>query len=210
DVAPPIAVNRDEAPPAIRTKQIDGGLRWSITKRLTLVGSVFQIEKPYYGLDSNRYFRDLGEIRHRGAELSLAGSPAPGLSIVAGGLLLDAEATGQQVDAGLVGRHPVGSSPGTYIASIDYRPPALKVISVDANLSHNAHRVVSIDDRVALPDRTLLDLGMRYHFSVARKPAVFRLQATNVLNTFSWDIAGSSALQTHSPRQVTGRITVDI
>ncbi|MEO5866299.1 MAG: TonB-dependent receptor, partial [Sphingomonas sp.] len=128
DVAPTIAVNRDEAPPAIRTKQIDGGLRWSITKRLTLVGSVFQIEKPYYGLDSNRYFRDLGEIRHRGAELSLAGSPAPGLSIVAGGLLLDAEATGQQVDPGLVGRHPVGSSPGTYIASIDYRPPALKVI----------------------------------------------------------------------------------
>ncbi|MDQ2877596.1 MAG: TonB-dependent receptor [Pseudomonadota bacterium] len=210
DVAPNIAVNRDEAPPAIRTKQIDGGVKWSLTKHLTVVASLFQIEKPYYGLDSSRYFRNLGQIRHRGAELSLAGSPTPGLSVVAGALLLDAEVTGEQVAAGLVGRHPVGSSPGTYIASVDYRLPALKAISVDANVSHNARRVASVDDGVALPDRTLLDLGMRYRFPISGKPAVLRVQATNILNTFSWDVAGSSALQTHSPRQITARVTVDI
>jgi iron complex outermembrane receptor protein len=210
DVAPTIAVNRDEAPPAIRTRQIDAGLRWSLTHSLTLVGSVFRIEKPYYGLDGHRYFRNLGRIRHQGVELSLAGSPTPGLSVVAGALLLDAQITGEEVDTGLVGRRPVGSSPGTYIASVDYRPPAWKIMSVDVNLSHDARRIVSVDDRVKLPDRTLLDLGTRFYFSIDRKPAVFRLQATNILDTFSWDVAGGSALQTHSPRQVTARLTVDI
>ncbi|MDB5708775.1 MAG: hypothetical protein JWL96_845 [Sphingomonas bacterium] len=146
DVAPTIAVNRDEAPPAIRTRQIDAGLRWSLTRGLSLVGSVFRIERPYYGLDGQRQFRSLGNIRHQGLELSLAGSPLPGLSVVAGGLLLDARISGEEVDAGLVGRRPVGSSPGTYIASVDYRPPAWKVVSVDANLSHDARRVVSVDD----------------------------------------------------------------
>jgi len=210
DVAPTIAVNRDEAPPAIHTRQIDAGLRWSLTGSLSLVGSVFRIEKPYYGLDDHRYFRNLGRIRHQGVELSLAGSPTPGLSVVAGALLLDAQVTGEEVDKGLVGHRPVGSSPGTYIASVDYRPPAWKIMSVDINLSHDARRIVSVDDGVKLPDRTLLDLGTRFYFSIDRKPAVFRLQATNIFDSFSWDVAGSSALQTHTPRQVTARVTVDI
>ncbi|MGY4399114.1 iron complex outermembrane receptor protein [Sphingomonas sp. UYAg733] len=210
DVAPTIAVNRDEAPPAIRTRQIDGGLRWSIGSHVTLVGSIFRIDKPYYGLDGARRFRDLGMIRHKGAELSLAGSPVTGLSVVAGALLLDAVVFGEQVDAGLVGRRPVGSSPGSYIASIDYRPPHWGAISFDANLSHDARRIVSLDNAVHLPDRTLLDLGLRYRFPLGGKPAIFRLQATNITNRFNWTVAGASALQVDSPRQIVGRITIDI
>ena len=69
---------------------------------------------------------------------------------------------------------------------------------------------MSVDDGVKLSDRTLLDLGTRFYFSIDRKPAVFRLQATNLFDSFSWDVAGSSALQTHTPRQITARVTVDI
>ena len=104
DVAPSIAVNRNEAPPAIRTSQVDGGMRWSMTSRLSLVAGVFSIRKPYYGLDGSRIFRNLGTVEHRGVEVSLAGSPLDGLSIVAGAIRLDSTVSGEQVDAGIVCR----------------------------------------------------------------------------------------------------------
>ena len=66
DVAPTIAVNRNQAAPAIRTRQVDAGVHWALTPHLSLIVDAFQIEKPYYGLDANRLFRNLGAVRHRG------------------------------------------------------------------------------------------------------------------------------------------------
>ncbi|HEY0052591.1 MAG TPA: TonB-dependent receptor, partial [Caulobacteraceae bacterium] len=93
--APDNAVNRSEAPPALRTSQRDGGLRWRVTPGMTLVAGAFEVTKPYFNLDPGRVYRELGEVRHRGVELSLAGRPVEGLSIVAGAVLLDGEVTGE-------------------------------------------------------------------------------------------------------------------
>ena len=209
DVAPSIAVNRSEAPPAIRTRQIDAGARWSITPKMTLIAGAFRIDKPYYGLDSARYFRRLGEIRHRGGEVSLTGSPIDGLSVVGGAVLLDAEVSGTEVASGRVGKRPVGSAPLTVIASADYRLPMWRAFSVDANYARDSRRVLSVDNQARLPARGQLDLGMRYRFTMLGKPAVMRVEALNVTNAFSWDVAGSNALSVHQPRQVTFRLTTD-
>jgi len=209
DVAPAVATNRSEAPPAIRTRQVDAGLRWTIAPAMTLVAGAFRIEKPYYGLDHDRMFRQLGRIRHQGLELSLAGSPLKGLSIVGGAVRLDASVAGHEVNSGRVGRRPVGSSPLTVIASADYRLPAWQALSVDANFERDGRRIATVDDRLHLPSRALLDLGLRYRLSVLAKPAVLRLQVQNVTNSFSWDVAGSGALQVHQPRQASAKLSVD-
>ena len=210
DVAPSIAVNRNQAPPAIRTSQVDGGVRWALAPHVSLVADVFQIRKPYYGLDDNRVFRNLGTISHRGVEVSLAGSPLTGLSVVAGAVGLDAAVSGEQVDAGTVGKRPVGSTPTIFIGSVDYRLPQLKALSFDANVERDGRRVATVDDQLYLPSRTYLSAGMRYRFKVASKPAVLRLQASNLTDVFSWGIVGSGALQPQSPRQFLARLTTDI
>src|SRR3546814_20867811 len=81
DVAPETAANRDEAPPAIRTRQIEAGAKIRAAG-MTLIAGVFDIERPYYGVDGSNIFRRLGKVRHAGIEVSLSGSPTPGLTVV--------------------------------------------------------------------------------------------------------------------------------
>jgi len=210
DVAPSIAINRNEAPPAIRTRQVDAGLRWLLAPHMTLIAGAFRIDKPYYGLDASRYFRRLGNIRHQGGELSLSGSPLDGLSIVGGAVLLDAIVSGADVAAGAVGRRPVGSTPLTIIASADYRLPIWRAFSFDASLERDGRRVLSVDGAQHLPVYGQLDIGMRYRFKLLGKPAVLRVQGFNVTNNPGWDVAGSNALTVHQPRQFSAKLTTDI
>lgn len=210
DIAPSVALNRDEAPPAIRTSQTDAGVRWAVSPRLTLVTDVFQIEKPYYGLDQAMYFRALGQVTNKGLEASFTGTPLPGFDLVAGALVLDADVTGEQVAAGRVGAHPVGSSPLTLIASVNYRPPQFRSFSLDMDWERDGQRVLDVEGATHLPSRYLVNLGARYRFAVEGKPAIFRIQATNLFNVYNWDIVGSDSLQTHDPRAITASLTIDL
>lgn len=136
DVAPETAVNRDEAPPAIRTRQADAGLKWRPAANLTVVAGAFQIEKPYYGLDGGSVFRRLGKVRHRGLEASVTGAPHPDLTIVVGAVLLDARLSGDEVAAGAIGARPVGVPDWTLSASLDWRPAGWRDLSLDATVKH--------------------------------------------------------------------------
>jgi iron complex outermembrane receptor protein len=108
-VAPEIAVNRGEAPPAIITEQMDAGFRLNLSKSLRLVAGVFDVRKPYFALDPAKLFRELGEVRNRGVEVSVAGQITPRLNIVLGAVFLDATVSGDAVDLGLIGRRPIAS-----------------------------------------------------------------------------------------------------
>lgn len=118
-IAPPNAINRSSAPPAIRTSQRDAGIRYTIMPNLSLVAGVFDVRKPYFNLDPTRVYRELGTVRHRGIELSLAGQPAKGLSVVAGAVLMDAKVSGEAVDLAIIGPRPVGTAARTVRANFD-------------------------------------------------------------------------------------------
>lgn len=51
---------------------------------MKLVAGVFDVAKPYFNNDERNVFAVLGDVRHRGAEFSLAGNPTERLSLVAG------------------------------------------------------------------------------------------------------------------------------
>lgn len=209
DVAPETAVNRDEAPPAIRTRQIDAGLRWRAGS-LTLIAGGFKIEKPYYGLDRANIFRRLGTVTHRGIEASLSGSPAAGLTVVAGGVLLDAKIAGEEVAGGSIGRRPIGTPSRSLIGTVDWRPQAFPALSFDIGIKHAGRRYADAANAVRVPARTIVDLGARYRFRLGGLPAVLRIQATNLFNTYGWDVEGNNAFAYIASRQVTARIAVDL
>jgi iron complex outermembrane receptor protein len=181
--APASAANRSEAPPAIRSRQVDAGLRWAIAPALTAIAGLFEIEKPYFFLDGANLFRQLGTLRNRGVEVSLAGTFAPGLTVVAGSLFLDPRVSGEAVASGLIGPRPVGAIARTTILSADYRFPGAPAFSLDALVESTGPRY---GPAAIVPSRAVLSLGGRYRFRVDRARLLLRGQVGNVFDTFGW------------------------
>jgi outer membrane receptor protein involved in Fe transport len=88
---------------------------------MTLVAGVFDVQKPYFNLDPARVYRELGDVRHRGVELSLSGRPIKGLNVVAGAVLLDGKVSGELVEAGRIGPRPVGLTERRILMNLDYQ-----------------------------------------------------------------------------------------
>ena len=200
--APPNAVNRNSAPPALRTSQRDAGIRYAILPRLSLVAGVFDVRKPYFNLDPGFFYRELGTVRHRGVELSLAGQPIEGLSVVAGAVLLDAEVSGEAVELGSIGPKPVGTTGRILRANFDYRLPFFEGLSVDLGITNQGGQVASslpyaeLGGRQLMTDpQTVFDLGARYRFDAGGTPASLRAQITNLFDVYSWKVGSNSGFR---------------
>ncbi len=207
NVAPEIALNRDEAPPALRTRQLDAGVRAGLGP-ITLIAGAFDIQRPYYGVDDASIFRRLGAVRHRGVEASLTGSPLRGLTLVAGGTFLQARLSGDEVEAGAIGNRPVDVPARKLIASLDWRPPS-SATSIDVAVEHVGPNTGDALNNVRVRPYNSVDVGVRHRFRLDEAPAVFRVQATNLLNSYGWEVAGNNAFIYTQPRQLTARLAVD-
>jgi iron complex outermembrane receptor protein len=207
EVAPEIAINRDEAPPALRTKQIDVGLKTKIGP-ITLITGAFDIERPYYGVDGESVFRRLGAVRHRGLEVSVTGTPTPGLTLVAGGTFIRARLSGDEVESGTIGSRPVDVPARKLIASLDWRPTG-SATSFDVAVEHIGPNTGDALNRVRVDPLTTVDLGVRHRFQLGKENAVLRLQATNVFNAYGWEVAGNNAFIYIQSRQAMARLAVD-
>ena len=208
-IAPNNAANRNEALPAIRTRQADAGVRWAVNGRMTLVAGAFDVRKPYFNTDEANRFVVLGDVRHRGLEFSLAGKPTDSLSLVAGAVLMRPRVTGDAVELGRIGKKPLNQSARILRGNVEYRPTLLPDLSFDAAVSHYGERAASRDNVVILPAYTLVDLGVRYRFKIGRSPATLRLQLQNVGNTFYYDIDGSNTYGLTDTRRASLYIAAD-
>lgn len=208
-VAPEIAVNRSEAPPALRTSQRDAGIRWAFGPNMRLVAGLFDVRKPYFNLDPGLVYRQLGTVRHRGIELSLAGQPMPGLNLVAGAVLMKPRVSGAAVDLGLTGEKPVAQPETLVRANLDYRPPRFQALSVDLAVAYLGERAGSVDNQLVVPARTLVDLGGRYRLRISGFPATFRLQVTNLFDIFAWNVTGSGGFRRVPPRRAQASLAID-
>jgi iron complex outermembrane receptor protein len=208
-VAPERAINRNEAPPAVITEQKDAGVRWAVSPRFSAIVGVFEITKPYFNLDGANRFRDLGQLRHRGVELSVAGQVLPGLNMVAGTLFLDADVSGELVDNGTIGGKPVASIERRSIGSIDYRFPD-SPFSIDAVFEETAERVANVKNTVEVPPRAVLALGGRYRFNIGKSNALIRAQVGNVFNNYGYGVGGSGFYVYNLPRRFSVTLSADI
>jgi iron complex outermembrane receptor protein len=207
-VAPDIAVNRGEAPPALITEQMDAGFRYAITPQLRLVAGLFDVRKPYFALDPGLVFRELGEVRNRGVELSLAGQITPRLSIVLGAVFLRARVSGDAVDLGLIGRRPVGSIGRSINGALNWNLPWIKGLSFDLAYQNTSDRATA-EEGLFIPARYVASLGGRYRFDLFGKPATFRAQLASVNNVYGYGNIGEGYYY-NSPRSFQMSLTVDM
>lgn len=216
-VAPLDAANRNSAPPALRTSQRDAGIRYAILPRLSLVAGVFDVRKPYFNLDSERVYRELGTVRHRGLELSLAGQPIEGLSLVAGAVLLDADVSGEAAELGIIGRKPVGTTGRTTRLNLDYRLPFLRPLSLDLGISHQAGKVASAREYAELGGQqlktdplTTFDVGARYRFKAGGAPMTLRALVTNVFDDYGWNVSSNAGFRFIDTRRFQLSLAADL
>lgn len=208
-VAPENAVNKNAAPPAIRTKQVDAGLRYAITPKLRLVAGVFDVRKPYYNLDAGSVYRELGEQRHKGVEMSVSGEIAKGLNLVVGAVLIRPRATGEEVAAGRIGKIPPGQVKRLAVINLDYQLPWWEQVSVNAGVTSIGAREASRDNLLQLPARNVFDLGARYRFEVAGAPATLRVSVANVFDKYGYRTAGSGVFTHLAQRRYSLTLAAD-
>lgn len=207
-VAPDSAANRTQALPAIITDQWDVGVRWALSNNLRLVAGLFDVSKPYFAADETNVFRELGLVRHRGVELSLAGSPTPDLSLVGGAVLMSPRVEGAPVEQGRIGSRPVGQTEQLLTLSGTYQLP-VEGLSFTFAANHHAARTADQLNRFEVPAATIVDLGLRYRFELVEQPALLRLQVSNVGDTFDWRVVSSGTFEVNAPRTFTLFLTVD-
>lgn len=209
-IAPDTAANRNAALPAIRTQQMDGGARWTLTNDLKLVAGLFEVKKPYFNTNESNIFTTLGDVRHRGLEMSLSGKPHPDWSVVAGAVLMEPRVTGEPVREGRIGRKPVGQTERLLRLNVEYRPPAMRALSVDLAVANYGERVASNDGASVLPDYTVVNVGARYRMQIGGKHATLRLWVGNVADEFFWEVSASNSFGLSDGRRYSATLFVDI
>ncbi|MBH9551820.1 TonB-dependent siderophore receptor [Inhella gelatinilytica] len=200
-IAPPNASNRNQAVPAILTTQRDAGLRWQLAPRLRWVAGVFEVQKPYFNLDAANLYTQLGEVRHRGFETSLAGHPMPELRLLVGALWMQPRVRGEAVTLGRVGERPLGQPERQLKLNAVWSPAALQGVSLDAGVSHTGPMAATRDNRVELPAVTLLDLGLRAPLHVGAQPLSLRLRVANATDRHYYELRGAG-LYAEAPRRL--------
>lgn len=209
-VAPSNALNRNELLPAIRTTQGDLGLRYALWPDMKLVATVFDLRKPYFNFDAGNRYAQLGDVQNRGLEVSLAGRLGPRLNMVAGAVLSRPRATGEGVRLGRVGERPVGMSRRSAELNLDWRTPWLDGLSLDMTASHTGAITATVDNRVALPARTLVSLAGRYRFTLLERPASLRVAVSNLFDTYGLELRGAGAYDVINGRLASAYLSVDL
>lgn len=208
-IAPDDAANRNQALPAIRTRQSDAGLRWAFADDMKLVAGAFDVRKPYFTTDERNVYGAIGEVRHRGVELSLSGRPIDAFSLVAGAVLMRPRVSGEAVRLGRVGDRPIGQTERVLRADLEYRPPSLAGLSFDLSMSHYGERIASRDGVNRVPAYTLVDVGARYRFRLGSAPATLRLLVANLGDTYTWNIYGNNSFGLTDGRRYLAQLAVD-
>jgi iron complex outermembrane recepter protein len=209
-VAPQNAVNRSVAPPAIRTEQKEIGVRWRVSPGVSLVVGGFDIVKPYFNLDAASLFRELGEIRHRGFEISLAGPVAKGLYLVGGMVWLDGTVSGEEVDRGLIGRRPIGTFRRHNIMSVNYDVAAIEGFSLNAFFEATSDRTANAANTLVIPARSVTSVGARYRFKIGDATVLARFNVGNIFNKFGWAVGGSGFFIPNGNRRYSFSLAADL
>jgi iron complex outermembrane receptor protein len=201
DVAPANAINRNEAPPAIRTRQQEIGVRYAIAPRLSLIVGLFDIEKPYFNLDSQDRFRELGTLTNRGVEVSLAGQITRRLTVVAGSTWIDQSVSGELVDSGVVGKRPLGAFKLRNLANLNWQLPWHEKLTLTARFESTSARNANKANTFEIPARWVAGLGARYRTTVGNVPVLVRANVDNIFDRYGWNVTGSGFFTPNGPRR---------
>lgn len=209
-VAPGNAVNRGDVLPAAISRQAELGVKYAIPGGPALIAGLFDISKPLPGLDAAGIYRYVGEVRHRGVELSLAGPVTDRLSAVLGATWLDADISGALVDSGAIGSHPIGRPDTIALANLTWRVPGVEGLTIDGGVNFRGQRYANRANSAVLPSYAVFQAGLRQRFDVDGTPVTVRARVTNLFDKFVWNATNAGLFQVNGKRVVTLTLTGEI
>jgi iron complex outermembrane receptor protein len=209
-IAPPTALNRGEPPPATASWQVDGGVHWVMSNYLDFVLGGFDVHKPYFNVDQNGVYRQLGRISNQGIEVSATLRPASGLKIVGGFVRND-----PHVDLGArafaaTRRVPVGPVPSTINLNGDFAPLEWRGWGASAQWTRLSSRVETDNDLYALPPLSTLNVGLRLARKCLAYPCSLRLDIANLTNASGLTISPQYVLLPQLRRNYMLTAAIDI
>ena len=209
-VAPSNAENRGAILPDARTWQTDAGIRYQLTPKVKFIAGVFEIQKPYFNLDTSNVDRQLGLQRATGLELSASGEVIRNFNIAAAVLWGEVKVIGPNLQAEGVGSIALNQARFTGTINASYKLPRLPALSADMAILHFGPYPASIDDVAQAPGGTLVALGGRYRFRILGAPATLRVQVQNLTNIYFWNLSFNAPLFTqYQPRALFCYLTAD-
>jgi iron complex outermembrane receptor protein len=191
DVAPnnPFYVNRGLVLPALRSQQVELGVKGSFD-RVEWSVAAFDIERPVSAAfgscdadDSCTWVRD-GKAVHQGAEATLAAQL--GAWNIAGGAMALHARREDSADASLNGLRPTNVPAYTLKLQLGYRVAEVPGLELLANGVYESDRIVMPDNSLSIPSITRLDLGLRYQQALGKGTLVWRAGVENVTNQNAW------------------------
>ncbi|AIR90432.1 TonB-dependent receptor [Pseudomonas cremoricolorata] len=173
--------------------------------------AVFETRKPVAIVD-NLVFKDGGEQRNRGVELSMFGEPTQGVRLLGGVTLLDAKLTKTQngVDDGnrAIGVPKVQANIGG-----EWDVPGVDGLTLTSRVIYTGRQYVNTANTLDIPSWTRLDLGARYGFKVDDKDVTLRARLDNVAGRDYWASTGGYPGQNYlvlgAPRTLSLSASVD-
>lgn len=173
--------------------------------------AVFETRKPV-GIVENQVFKDGGEQRNRGLELSVFGEPAQGVRVLGGVTLLDAELSKTQNGTD-DGNEPIGVPKTQANIGGEWDVPGLEGLTLTSRVTYTSRQYANTGNTLDIPSWTRLDLGARYGFKVDDKDVTLRARLDNVAGRDYWastgGYPGSNYLVLGAPRTFSISASVD-
>ena len=208
DVAPTTASNQGEVLAPYFSKQHEAGVKVDFGMLATTI-SVFQITKPSGQLGVDKIFRADAEQRNRGLEFTVFGEVQPGIRVLGGVTLIDAELTKTSTPTNL-GKTPIGVPQVQANLSAEWDTPFAPGLTLVANTIYTGHQYLDAANTQVVPAWTRLDLGARYNTRINNRPVTLRALVQNVFDTNYWaGVASFSALSQGVPRTLLLSMSTD-
>lgn len=203
-------LNAGEALAPFRGQQLEIGAKYD-AGRLGAGVALFQIDKPS-AIVENQVFRDGGEQRNRGIEVSAFGELAPGVRLLGGATIMEAELARTQ-DAISEGNSAVGVPHFQASLNIEWDVARVQGLTLDARGLHTSNQYVDAANSHTVPSWTRFDVGARYSRDVLERPLTLRARIENVTDSDDWvsvgGYPGANYLVLGTPRTLVLSASVD-
>jgi iron complex outermembrane receptor protein len=197
--APTTAANAGEVFAPYKSKQIEAGLKADFG-RFAGTLSVFRIRQPNEQTDpaTNVYGLD-GEQRNQGIELNVFGTPARGVRLLGGVMLLDGELSSTAGN-----KNNGNTAPGSPVVSLnlgtEWDTSFLPGLTLTARMIHTSSQYLNDANTQQIGSWERFDLGARYAFNAGRVPVTIRASLENVFDKRYWASASANGLTLSTPR----------
>lgn len=210
-------VNEGQTLNPYRSRQYETGLK-SEFNDINLGAALFWLQRPFAYVDpaDNRY-KEQGEQRNRGVELTASGNVWQQLNIYSGITFLDPRLKNTLYDS-TRNKRVVGVAKIQANVLLEYSLPALPAWVYSANLHYTGKRAANQVNTYWTASYTTLDLGARYTSRLNNLPTTFRLSVKNISNKHYWASlfpsdsdgnGGSASAFAGAGREIRATVTVD-